>query len=148
MDIIKLGDTGREKKNSKLQVPYFAEGTLESLEYNLYNENGLFYNLDKVLYVYLKDSGKLAYINPKNKTIKYVVGDYISPIQLVDELPEVGEVNVIYIQNNNTYIWNGIEYIPTYQPAIDIINPQISELKQEIEDVKGYTDSALELHEV
>lgn len=101
-----------------LQQPYFAIGSEDDLNYALSNPDGVFFNLTRIAYVYLKDTGELAFIDT-NKDIHKIVGNNKSLVQRVDALPSDGDKDVLYILNDVTYTYDGQQYIPTCQIALD-----------------------------
>lgn len=104
-----------------LQQPYFAMGTEDDLNYALFNENGALFNLTRIAYVFLKDTEELVFINT-DKIIHKIVGHNKPLVQRVDSLPSDGDTEVIYILNNSAYTFDGEQYIPTYQVALETLD--------------------------
>lgn len=107
------------------KVPIFARAsTLEVLEYALNNESGILYDLDRICYVYMIDSGELCYVDAE-KNIYPIIGANKPLVLKVDALPPADEADeeVLYIYNNIVYIWTGTEYRPSfYEVAIQLDN--------------------------
>lgn len=60
-------------------------------------------------------TGRLAFVD-QNNVLKYVVGDEAKKQVLnVEELPEVGDVEVLYIMGGIVYVFDGTEYKPAYK---------------------------------
>lgn len=96
--------------------------------------------------------GKIGWID---KSGNKVILENKQHVVTVDELPEAGDPEVIYIYNAKMYIWNGTEFVsPTTETGIDedAVDQKITAAVQGVADAaNAYTnsqiDSALEVVE-
>lgn len=70
-------------------------------------------------YVFIRNedgaTGRLAFVD-QNNVLKYIVGSEAKKqVVNVETLPEVGDVEVLYIMEGIVYVFNGEEYIPAYK---------------------------------
>ncbi len=67
-------------------------------------------------------TGRLAFVD-QNNVLKYIVGDEAKKqVVKVESLPEVGDVEVLYIMEGIVYVFNGEEYVPAYKDHSDELN--------------------------
>lgn len=117
---------------TKQKVPYFMQGTETNLKAIL-SDGGLFADLDRAIYVFLKDTGELAYVE-QNKTIHKIVGNCKKQVVRVSTLPPKGDPEVLYIFGKTVY---------TYDADDDAFYPSYKDLDMRVEDVEKALDDAL-----
>lgn len=107
-----------------------AFGALENVDSAL--SNGL---VDAYDILFLKDANNIPHIGWIDKHgNKVIVEDKIQVVR-IDKLPTTnGDSNVIYIYNNEGYIWNGTECVPLAKTAdLTALENQVSDLESQLE---------------
>lgn len=91
------------------------------------------------------DEKKIGWIDKNGN--KVILEDKEQVVR-VDELPETGEDDVVYICNAKIYIWNGTEFTtPTGGDGVaeDVVDTKVDTAKQEaVADANAYTDEKIE----
>lgn len=89
--------------------------------------------------------GKIGWID---KNGNKVILENKQQVMTVDELPETGDAEVIYIYNAKMYIWDGSEFVsPTTETGLDetTVDKKIDTAVQEVTDAaNAYTDSQID----
>ena len=116
--------------SNMLKMPVFAMGTQANLEKEL-AEGGHFADLSTIMYAFVKDKGMLAFVHPNDKKINLIVGNNKKLVENLENLPSIldGDPEVLYIVGNTVYTFNGTEYVPTYQNAMDRIDDVVDMLE-------------------
>ena len=96
------------------QMDFFAANTLEKVTAAIEAKK-----VQYPAYVFIRNedgkTGRLAFVD-QNNVLKYIVGDEAKKqVVKVEELPEVGDVEVLYIMEGIVYVFNGEEYVPAYK---------------------------------
>lgn len=125
----------------------FAFGTFENVDSAI--ENG---NIDAYDILLLKDANGKAYVGWVDKEGKKVLVQEDEKIVRVEELPTSdGDENVIYIYNNEGYIWNGTECVSISKSAdLSSLEEQIATKVDESkvqEMIEASAESAIEIIE-
>jgi hypothetical protein len=112
-----------DETNVKQKLPYFMQGNEKDLVYHL--TKGKYANLDRAAYVYIQDTGQLAYVDI-HKNIHKIVGNNKSQVVNVTTLPPPSDAqsDVLYICGNVVYIYDADSggYYPTYQNVSDRVD--------------------------
>lgn len=102
------------------KLPIFATATLSNLQPAI--DVGI---IDTFAYIYLKDSGKLAFVD-QNLNVHIIQSDCPEYIKKVDSLdPEYGNETTLYLMNGVYYSFDGEKYEPLFKnidDKIDVIN--------------------------
>lgn len=89
--------------------------------------------------------GKIGWID---KNGNKVIPENKKQVLTVSELPETGDIEVIYLYNAKMYIWDGAEYVsPTVEGGVDetTVDSKIDSAVQEVADAaNAYTDSQID----
>lgn len=116
-----------------------AFGSEANVDYAL--EQGL---IDAYDILFLAE-GKIGWID---KNGNKVILENKQQVMTVDELPETGVAEVIYIYNAKMYVWNGTEFVsPTTETGVDetTVDRKIDTAVQEVTDAaNAYTDSQID----
>ena len=132
---------------AKQKIPWLARGDLETLRAAL--TDGVFKDLDRTIYCYItsgEGAGCMAFVDPE-KEIHIIKGNNTIQYQPVEELPETGEINILYRLDNTIYFWNGEQYVPSYQDVTDrlsIAEGQIQTLSTDLDNLITATENAFE----
>jgi hypothetical protein len=90
------------------------------------------------------NEGKIGWIDKNGN--KVILEDK-EQVLTVDELPEAGESNVIYIYDSKFYFWNGTEYVATASGGNldeEIVDAKVnSAFASAIEESNAYTDEQI-----
>lgn len=106
-----------------------AFGALENIDQAL--SNGI---IDSYDILFVKDADGKPYVGWIDKEGNKVICEDKTQIVRVDELPTAdGDENVVYIYNNEGYIWDGSQCTPLSK-SVDLIalETQISDLETEV----------------
>lgn len=132
----------------------YAYGTLEGLNDAISNKTIDAYDL-----LFLKDSNGKPYVGWVDKDGSPNVIQDDSNVIRVSELPtEDGRDDVVYIYQNEGYVWNGTQCVPLAKSAnLTEVEAQITNLKNELNDkvdastvqemIETYSDSSVEVVE-
>lgn len=132
----------------------YAYGTLEGLNDAISNKTIDAYDL-----LFLKDSNGKPYVGWVDKDGNPNVIQDDSNVIRVSELPtEDGRDDVVYIYQNEGYVWNGTQCVPLAKSAnLTEVEAQITNLKNELNDkvdastvqemIETYSDSSVEVVE-
>ena len=111
-----------------------AFGSLENIDTAL--SNGL---IDAYDILFVKDANGKPYVGWIDKEGQKVIVQNEEQIIRVDELPTAnGDENVVYIYNNECYVWDGDKCVSTCKPA------DLSELEAELK-TKANVEEVTEL---
>lgn len=116
-----------------------AFGSEANIDYAL--QQGLIDNYD-VLFL---DEGKIGWIDKNGN--KVILEDKVQ-VALVNELPQIGLSDIIYIYNGDIYLWDGVKFMSPVREngglSEDIVDSKIESAKQEVLDAaKAYADEQL-----
>lgn len=118
-----------------------AFGTLERVDAAL-NAG----TIDAYDILFLKDANGKPYVGWIDKDGNKVIVEETSQVVRVDELPTAnGDENVMYIYNNEAYIWNGTECASISKPAdlgelesqVSGLDTQVSGLGTQVSELGG-----------
>jgi hypothetical protein len=109
--------------------------------------------------LFVKDADGKPYVGWVDKDGNKVIVQEDEKVIRVDALPTAdGDENVVYIYNNEGYIWDGTQCIPISKSTdLTILETQVSELETQLETkvdvltvetmIKEYSDFAIEVVE-
>lgn len=131
-----------------IKNPLFARASTYSVMEKAFEEGGVFFNLDRIAYIYVLDTG-ILYHASVDKIIRPVVGDNPKYVQRFDELPspDVSEEGVLYVVGDTVYSFHDGAFHPTYEDVltpIDELNTKVDNLEADYTQFK--TDVADEIN--